>query len=565
MLVLGVHDGHDSGATLIKDGKILAAINEERLNRKKLYFGLPNLAIKKVFEVANVQPSEVDHVAVSGTLGMMATLGWDKDISLKKKFYQFLGNKTSLPGSPRFANLQRALFKPMRTKRVERYIKEFGIDSDFTYFDHHKSHAATAYWASGKDNCLVITADGSGDGLSASVYLGKDNQLKLVREIPTFHSLGYFYAYVTLLNGFKMFKHEGKITGLAAFGDPNKCYPLFEKYFSHNKGNLVNNLGLIGHGALDRLKKDLEQYKKEDWAAAVQKRLEDVMCQHVSYWLKELNVSDVVTAGGIFANVKLNQRIAELPGVTSFFVYPNMGDGGLATGAALNFTSEHMLNKGSGLKPFVLNDVYFGPGFSNEDIEKAIEEMNMKGGFVQDIEKYTAELVAEKNIVGHFNGRMEYGPRALGNRSVLVDPTDRTINDWLNKRLSRTEFMPFAPSCLDTGAPVLFKDYKKDDYPSKFMTITFDCLKPCHKAEAVVHVDNTARPQVVTKAQNLRYYNILKNYEKITGLPLFVNTSFNIHEEPIVCTPQDAIKSLQKGCVDYLVMGNWVVKNDKKN
>jgi carbamoyltransferase len=232
-----------------------------------------------------------------------------------------------------------------------------------------------------------------------------------------------------------------------------------------------------------------------------------------------------------------------------------MGDGGLATGAAL-----YTYAKENELRPFKLNNVYFGPEFSNEEIEEAILRHRLKAIYIKNIENYIAEKVAEKKVVGCFDGRMEYGPRALGNRSILADPTDRSINDWLNKRLRRTEFMPFAPSILKEAAPDYYVGYERGSYPASFMTITFDDTKEAQKAKAVVHVDNTTRPQVVSKEQNPRYYKILKLYEDKTGLPILVNTSFNIHEEPIVCSPEDAIISFKKDMVDVLTMRNWVIE-----
>ena len=555
MIILGIHDGHDAGASLIKDGKIIAAINEERLNRTKLYLGIPQQAIDKVLQIANIEKNKIDAIALSGTSGLMANIGWE-NISFKKKIYQNLANYTPFPASMHFANLQRKIFNNFRDKKSLHYVKSLGFDCELKYFDHHKCHAATAYYTSGKNECLVFTSDGSGDGLSASVYHCKDGVMNLIKEIPTFHSLGYFYAYVTMIFGFKMFKHEGKVTGL--FGDPNKCYSVFEKCFTFENGALKNNLGLIGRNAFEYLQRELKNFSREDIAAAVQKRLEDVMTKFVAYYVNKLKINDVALAGGVFANVKLNQKILELPEVNSVFIYPNMGDGGLASGAAFNYYS---LKKT--LLPYRLENVYFGPEYSNDEIAQSMKIEGVKGEYIKDPEKYAAELLANKKVVGHFDGRMEYGPRALGNRSIIADPTDKSINDWLNKRMRRSEFMPFAPSILKERAHEFFENFDKGNYPAEFMTITFNCKDIIKKAEAVVHVDNTARPQAVTKESNPRYYNILKHYEKLTGLPIVVNTSFNMHEEPIVCNPVDAIKSLKQGCVDYLIMGNWLVKNEK--
>jgi len=563
MIILGIHEGHDAGAAIIIGGKIIAAVNEERLVREKLYTGVPKLAIKKVIELAKIKPNQINKIAIAGTLGVMAKLGWT-NISPKKKFFQYLSNYTILPRINFFIPLQRTLFKPLRNKKVAKYVRSIGLKSPIEYVDHHLSHAASAYYTSGKKNCLIITSDGSGDAVSASVYKGINGKLHKIKEFPTYHSIAYYYGYITLLAGFKMFKHEGKITGLAAHGDPNKCYHVFKKAFAFKNGKPVNTFNCIGETAIKKLRKQLKNYSKEEYSAAIQKRTEVVMKQFVDYYADKTNLRDVALAGGIFANVKVNQRIAESEKVNSLFIHPHMGDGGIGAGAALYVSAKELSKKGRKQIPYKLNNVYFGPEFSNEEIEEAIRKTKHKGEFVRDIEEYIAKKLKQKKIIGHFNGRLEYGPRALGNRSILADPTDPTINDWLNKRLNRTEFMPFAPSILDVDAPKYYEKYEKSKYASQFMTITFDDKKEAQKAKAVVHIDNTTRPQVVSKHQNPRYYKILQYYKKYAELPIFVNTSFNIHEEPIVCFPEDAIRSFDKGTVDVLVMGNWVLERNKK-
>lgn len=238
-----------------------------------------------------------------------------------------------------------------------------------------------------------------------------------------------------------------------------------------------------------------------------------------------------------------------------------MGDGGQAVGSAYALWAELLLDKGQKPKPVFHDSVYLGPGFSNDEIESALKAGKLKHRYVKNIEQEVAELVKKKKVVGRFNGRMEYGPRALGNRSILADPTDKTINDWLNKKLKRTEFMPFAPSMLREHAEEYFNSFATGEIAAKFMTVTFDCTKTCAKnAAAVTHIDNTARPQTVTKEQNPSYYKILKIYKELTGLPIFVNTSFNEHEQPIVCTPKDAIDSFRQGNIDVLAIGNYLVQ-----
>jgi len=313
----------------------------------------------------------------------------------------------------------------------------------------------------------------------------------------------------------------------------------------------------------ETLERKFRDVKREDVAAAAQGLLEESVVEYVRHSHQAHPRRQIVMAGGVFANVKLNQRICEIPGVEAVFIHPNMGDGGGSYGAAILALKE--AHPALNIRPKALNNVYFGPEYSEAQIKEAIDRFEVSCIYVKDIEARVAEEIARKKIVGRFSGRMEYGPRALGNRSILADPTDTTINDWLNKRLKRTEFMPFAPSTLDRAAPAMYRNFSGGAYTSSFMTITFDVVQEwIDRAPAVVHVDGTARPQVVFRENNPSYYRILEEYEKRTGLPLFVNTSFNMHEEPIVCSPEDAIRSYLAGSVDVMAIGNFILEQKKE-
>jgi carbamoyltransferase len=270
----------------------------------------------------------------------------------------------------------------------------------------------------------------------------------------------------------------------------------------------------------------------------------------------------VCLSGGTFANVKLNQRFLEHAGVDSVFVIPPMPDEGQPLGAAIGSLQRH---DRSHWRPDRLPDVFLGPDFTEPQMEAAIKQANLTYTRPKDMEATVAELLHQGRIVARFAGRMEYGPRALGNRSILAQPTDPAVNDWLNKRLKRTEFMPFAPSVLDTAVDKLFTGpFRKGLYSAEFMTITFDCTPWMRQhCPAVVHVDGTARPQIVTPTSNPSYYRIIQEYEKRSGLPVVINTSFNMHEEPIVCTPADAVRSFTQGHLDVLALGPFLVTQAK--
>jgi carbamoyltransferase len=296
-------------------------------------------------------------------------------------------------------------------------------------------------------------------------------------------------------------------------------------------------------------------FTREDISAGLQHVLEEVVIQYVD----NLNFGDInlAVAGGIFANVKLNQKIARLPQIKNFFVYPNMGDGGLAVGSALLIYAQEYR-----LMPNKINDVYLGPEFSEDNILSEIKNQDVQYEKIDDIEIEIAELLVKGNIVARFNGRMEFGPRALGNRSILYTPTDKSVNEWLNKKLQRSEFMPFAPVTIKEIASKCYDEYNKEQIAANFMTITYNCTEYMKKTQpAVIHIDGTARPQIISEKINPSYYKIVKKFYELTDIPSLVNTSFNMHEDPIVCTPSDAIHAFKKGHLNYLAIGNFILKN----
>jgi carbamoyltransferase len=315
-----------------------------------------------------------------------------------------------------------------------------------------------------------------------------------------------------------------------------------------------------------------------DLAASIQQHCERIALAYVRDHMRHCSKSsgtlrDVAIAGGLFANVRINQKLYEMDGVDRLWVHPGMSDMGLAVGAALALCVRNRNTGGNtGGTPVpqhmaqmawdreVIRGVYYGPGYSAEEIERELERRDL--GFTRpaEIEAEIARLLADGYVVARFNGRMEYGPRALGNRSILYQPTETSVNDWLNKRLRRTEFMPFAPSTLFEYAGECYRDHEGAQDAARFMTITFDCTdqmrKTCH---GVVHVDGTARPQLVRKEENPSYYQIIDEFRRLTGVPTIINTSFNMHEEPIVCSPADAIRAFQLGHLDYLAIGDFLV------
>jgi carbamoyltransferase len=419
-----------------------------------------------------------------------------------------------------------------------------------TRCEHHQSHAANAYYTSGFDEALIVTLDGYGSGLAGSASVGRGGVIERLHGVDYPHSLGTFYESVTSGLGFKPSRHEGKIVGLAAYGDPAVLRDVLLARFDVEPGNFrireSNNLYFARMLAAE--------FPKIDVAAAYQHVLEVVATGYIAHYLEKTGLTKVVLSGGVVANVKLNQRIREIPGVEAIFIHPNMGDGGCGTGAALlEFVGAPALRE-------PLADVYLGPGYSDAQVKEALQRAQLPFDSYAPIEPKIAQLIAAGKVVARFNGRMEYGPRALGNRSILYHAREPEVNQWLNQRLGRTEFMPFAPATLFEHRHACYRNVAGAESAARFMTITFDCTEFMRReSPAAVHVDGTARPQLVSADSNPSFHRILTEYHALTGLPSVINTSFNMHEEPIVCSPDDAIRAFLQGNLDYLAMGDCLV------
>ena len=573
MIILGISDHYISGAAIIIDGRIVAAVAEERLARKKMVMGFPWKSIKKVMDIAGVEPKDLTEVAIASDWGHFLKDYVDfsngvfgvKETFIRSLFFR-VGSHISFLRSkiPLLERLYYDLRKPAFEKRKQAIRQamqlDFGISAPVNFVSHHLCHAAGAYYASGYDDALVATLDGAGDGDSSHVYSVRNGRFELLHNVPSFDSLGDYYGYVTQISGFKAGKHEGKITGLAAYGKPT-LRSVFDKFFRYKDGSMRNVGNCFRHAALRKLKKALpEGYKREDLAATIQELSEDVATAYVGHWCNKTGHRNVALAGGVFANVKINQRVLETNGVSSVFVFPAMSDEGIAAGAALVRHAEI-----KGWEPqdrACIDHVYLGPDFSDEEIESALGKAKVDFAKADDMAKEVAQLLADGKVVARFAGRMEYGPRALGNRSILYRPDSPSVNDWLNERLKRTEFMPFAPSTLAEDAAGYFVGIEGAENTARFMTITFDCTEIMKKTcPGVVHVDGTARPQVVHAHDNPDFHRIISEFKRLTGLSCVVNTSFNIHEEPIVCTPEDAIRAFKIGHLDVLAIGSFIAIN----
>ena len=571
MRVLGIGDHVVSGAALVEDGRLVAAVNEERLVRRKMVMGFPWKSIEAVLSLGGISAKDVDAVAVASRWGHFmpdyvdfqdGAFGVDEG-AVKNTFFD-IGSKLGPLRArlPFLEDLYYGLRQPLfarRRSQVQQVLRErFGLQCPVEFAWHHFSHAASAYYAGGFEDALAVTFDASGDGHSSHVYDFRGGKWSYLHHVPAFDSLAVYYAYVTQIAGFKAGRHEGKITGLAAYGTP-AYREIFDRFIRYEEGTTKNVASAFREGAMHKLRAALpDDVKREDLAATIQDLTEDIVVRYITHWLRQTGQRNVVLAGGLFGNVKVNQRVHEIPGVEGVFVFPAMSDEGLPAGAAL---AECARREPASMPPGsrCFDTVYLGPEFSKQQISDALDKAGVNYSEPEQLEVAVAKKLRDGFVVARFAGRMEYGPRALGNRSILYRPDDPSVNAWLNERLSRTEFMPFAPVTLAEHADESFVGIGGARDTARFMTIAFDgtpsMIKQC---PGVVHIDGTARPQVLFESDNPPYYRILQEFHRETGVSSIVNTSFNLHEEPIVCTPEDAIRAFQIGHLDMLAIGPFL-------
>jgi carbamoyltransferase len=569
---------HDTGAVILRDGEMVAAINEERLTRVKQAVGAPLGSVPAILDYAGIAASEVDAVALSGRIAlgdMPVNSDWtfeDGSISPAQRVAEVLDG---FPGGPAIMRSKLAVgayrallsYAPQpRVAEVHELLRRQGVRADVAgrlrRFDHHDAHLASAYYASGESDCLVVSNDAFGDGLCCKVAVGRAGRLTVISQNSFPNSLGCYYSYATSLCGFRKAHHAGKTTGLAAFGNPERTLGVFQSLLGWDarRGKYVNHGPIFGR-ALRRMKEELAGVSREDIAAGIQRHTQDVLVAQVRHFMAVTGSRKVVLAGGLHANVRANQCIAEIENLERLFIYPNMGDGGLAAGAAWMAWAD--AQAGEIAMPPRVQHVYLGTGISDEDAATALRSANLSVDRPANLARAVAERLAANKIVARASGAMEFGPRALGNRSILYGAKDRHVNKWLNDQLKRTEFMPFAPVCRDVDADAFFANVTQaTSHTAEFMTITYAATDRCkQEAPAVVHVDGTARPQIIRRAINPEYYDILTEYKRLTGLSILVNTSFNMHEEPIVRTASEAVAAFFESHIDSLALGPFLADN----
>jgi carbamoyltransferase len=563
--ILGIWDGHDSGAGLVENEKILFAVNEERLTRRKLEMRFPEKSIAMILRSREMSPEDVCEIAVP-TYDFAKTLA--RIFPYTKEEYYLIRRRKKHPG--RLRNLKKrmkykftefgpnSLFKAVSRHFIAKRLKQMGFkDFRVHLVNHHLAHAASAAFCSGFDSGLILTLDGIGDGLSGSVSVLKDGNFKTLSYISGRDSFGIFFEHITNSMNMREGEDEGKVMALA-----NYAYPIKDEENPLLSFFKVEGLEVKCRYETMRMYNELQKilwfYPSEQFAYMAQRTLEVRILELVKNAVKETGLRKIAIAGGVASNVKVNMLIRNLPEVDDCFIFPHMGDGGLALGAAM--LVNYNLN---GVTRYDMEDVFLGPDYTDSEIEETLKESGLQYRKSDDIVGETAGIIAEGGIVLWFQGSMELGPRALGNRSILALADSQAIKDRLNIQLKkRVWYQPFCPTMLEEDARVVLEEY--NEKPDRFMTMGF-MVKPELREgiQGVINIDGSCRPQIIPRDDS-RYSRLLQKIKELTGKGVVLDTSLNVHGDPMVCSPEDAVETLGKTGSDYLIMGDYLVWNERK-
>ena len=571
MYVLGINAYHaGASACLLRDGVVIGAVEEERLNRQKYWAGFPVQSIRKVLEMGGIRPQDLDHVGISR----------DPNANFMRKALW------ALRRSPRIGYVTDRLVNRRKVAKVDEIFCEAlclprrEVGATFHHVEHHRAHMASAFFVSPFDHAAVLSVDGMGDFVSTMWGTGNGNQISVADSVYFPHSLGFLYTAISQWLGFTGFGDEGKVMGLASYGAPTVAgveelvrlqgdgsFELNMDYFRHEKegvemtwaegtptlGPMFSQAFVNRFGTPRTLQGPVEKIH-EDMAATLQHVLERALEQLLYKLHRETREDDLCLAGGVALNGVFNGQIRKRTPFKRVYVQPAANDAGTALGAA-SYVWHQVLGKPRG---YVMNNAYAGPQFGAAEIERALKDAQVAYAVLDEekIARSAAQQIAKGNVVGWFQHRMEWGPRALGARSILADPRRAEMKDVLNARIKQREpFRPFAPSMLESAVD----DYLEGAQPDPFMVTVYP-VRPHKKSEipAVTHVDGSARLQSVTEKESPHYARVINAFRNETGVPVVLNTSFN-ENEPIVCSPADAIDCFQRTRMDALAIGNYLV------
>jgi len=574
MNIVSYFAGIDPAAALVRDGRVVAYVEEERLVR---YKHAPNFfpvrSIQSCLELGGIELKDVD----------LFVYGWDAraygggDMA---RFYDKVNEKFPPDeGTRRWQQRNVGMFTPASLRRAleANLVPAFGVRPEeiapLEFYPHHRTHAACAYYLSPYAEALVLTLDGSGDSDCTTLWHGKGAEMHPLHRIEIPHSLGWFYAAMTEYLGFQAYDGEYKVMGLAAYGRENlevrkklekivrpaangwayEVDPRFIHHGAHTYSDRFTDALVELIGPPPRQGKRRLDPMHEDIAFETQRLLEETVLRLVAHWAKETGLRKLCIGGGVGLNVKMNSRIHRMDLFDDVFAFPIPNDSGLAIGAAVGVWVDKTKQR-----PEPLQHVYWGPAYSDDEIEHQLRSCGLAYRRCDDIAEETAALLAAGKVVGWFQGRLEGGPRALGGRSILADPRVVEARDRVNAAVKFREYWrPFCPSLTEESAARFMKKGGK----APFMILAFEATdEAIQKLPAVVHVDGTMRAQTVDAASNPRYHALLTAFERRTGVPCVLNTSFNIKGEAIVCTPRDALRTFWTTGLDALAIGAFLVE-----
>jgi carbamoyltransferase len=578
MYILGINAYHgDAAAAIIRDGKLMAAAEEERFNRFKHSAGFPSQAIKYCLEAAGIGPEELDHVGISR----------DPSAHLHKKIL-FAATRVAREGV--FNQIKDRLGNAAKVRDLkDELARVFGVSKKvlrarFHNIEHHRAHLASCFFVSPFERAALLSIDGFGDFISTMWALGEGNSIDVLGQVEYPHSTGIVYTATTQFLGFPHYGDEGKVMGLAPYGEPRFINEFRDIIRTEESGQFRLNLKYFRHHAegvemtwdegspgIGRVYSDEYAHlfgpprvrggpltdRERDIAASLQLRLEEIGFHILNHLHEQTGLTDLGLAGGVAYNSVMNGKILLNTPFKRLFVQPAAGDSGTALGVC--YQIHNGLLKGE--RAEVMTGAYTGPEFTNEEIKNTLLENNLPFDCYSDEEltKRAAQDIAAGLVVGWFQGRMEFGPRALGNRSIVADPRRAEMKDVLNDRIKKREpFRPFAPSILEERVA----DYFEQAHPAPTMLMVYQIREERRREiPAVTHVDGSGRLQTVSREVNERYYQLIADFDALTGVPVVLNTSFN-ENEPIVCTPQQAIECFQKTKMDVLYLGNYAIRRE---
>jgi len=586
--ILGIYTGHNATASLLKDGEIIACVSEERFNGVKNYIGYPKKSIEWCLDFAKITPRDLAIVAFPSTFGAPIFVSDETkktvSIILLAFFYQIAGRVRKLWGKlvflyPKIRRIgsfcymvaAKTMGQYVLIKEKQNIAKDIGVSVEkIITFDHHLSHAATAYYASpfSREKALVLTLDAEGNLVCSTVHVFQKDSNKKLASTSRENSLGWMYLYLTKYLGMKPGEHEYKVMGLAPYAKIKDVQKVFEKIkdiiILDPKNKLKFYARFNMQDMYEYLKKNMEGVRFDIVAGAFQKLLEDRIVEWVTYAIQRTKIATIICSGGVFMNVKANQKVSLIPQVKRAYFMPSAGDESVGIGACYVAYIDLLHSQNRRPEPKSIKDLYLGPSFSNADVEQFLKKGKYEKKYtinkIDNIEKEIAQLLAHGKVVGRVNGRMEWGARSLGNRSILADPSNIDAVFVINKQMKDRDFwMPFAPTIMLER----MHDYcvNPKNIAAYYMILSFDSTSLARKElRAALHpYDFTLRPQILEEAWNPKYYKLIKEFEKLTGIGGVLNTSFNLHGMPVVLGPKEAMYAFEHSGLEYVALENFLI------